>query len=499
MKIEARLTRDSFAVGSAHEDHLVLSLSAPESTLSRPSICVVPVVDTSGSMQGDKIAYARQSVAKLIEHLSDKDYVGLVSFSSSARVLIKPRVADTANKQAMRAEVGKLNAAGGTNLADGILQALQAVRDLDLPESTILRVIIFTDGQANEGIATKPDQLLALQAAHKGRVTLSAFGYGDGGGIDQDFLVDFAKQGGGNYAYVKDPDAALAAFGTELGGLLSTYATGITITVAPLAGHQIVEVVSDVDADAADPTGEVVIRLPDLLAQETRNLVLKVQLKEQESALPRSVNLFESTVKYLTLAGNGTTEQHVEDVKAKAKWVKPGDEQKKPDKALDTVVALAQLVRVQLQAEAQAKAGNFAGAQLHVQEMAMNFSSRGLETLNKTAGLIGERLGSSGSYAASSGYLRSLNAGMSRGFGVASYDASAQDALQDLGVVTGNASMVATSASFQEGQDGSPQVMATPAVATSNSSSPPLFPGVIIAPTPEIKSSKPIKARRRGW
>jgi Mg-chelatase subunit ChlD len=493
MKIEARLTRDSFAVGSTHEDHLVISLSAPESTLTRPSICVVPVVDTSGSMQGEKIAYARQSVVKLIEHLSDKDYVGLVSFSSSARVLIKPRVADTSNKQAMRAEVNKLYASGGTNLADGILQALQAVRDLDLPESTILRVIIFTDGQANEGIATKPAELLALQAAHKGRVTLSAFGYGDGGGIDQDFLVDFAKQGGGNYAYVKDPDAALAAFGTELGGLLSTYATGITITVAPLAGHQIVEVVSDVDADAADPTGEVVIRLPDILAQETRNLVLKVQLKEQENALPRAVNLFESKVKYLTLGSGGSTEQHADEVKTKAKWVKSGEEQAKPDKALDAVVALAQLVRAQLQAEAQAKAGNFAGAQVHVQSMAASFSARGHEALNKTAGLIGARLGDSGSYAASSGYLRSLNAGMTRGFGVASYDASAQSDLEGLGVQLSNASMNETSTSFQAGPEDA-QAMAIPAVVTSDSSVPPLFPGVISVP-----AAKPIKARRQGW
>jgi hypothetical protein len=54
MKIDAHLTFDKIRFDLDKEVHLVLSLTAPApEEQARPTLCVVPVIDVSGSMAGD--------------------------------------------------------------------------------------------------------------------------------------------------------------------------------------------------------------------------------------------------------------------------------------------------------------------------------------------------------------------------------------------------------------------------------------------------------------
>ncbi|MDX5194356.1 hypothetical protein IGO00_24620, partial [Salmonella enterica subsp. enterica serovar Weltevreden] len=92
-------------------------------------------------------------------------------------------------------------------------------------------------------------------------------------------LSELAKRGGGNYAFIKNPDEALSAFGKELGGLLSTYAQDIVLDLAPHNGHKIEEVLSDVSVEEKDQ--KVVIKLGDLLSEEERHVVIAMKLSEQ--------------------------------------------------------------------------------------------------------------------------------------------------------------------------------------------------------------------------
>jgi Ca-activated chloride channel family protein len=327
------------------------------------------------------------------------------------------------------------------------------VKNLDLPNGVLLRVIMFTDGQANEGVAQRPADLVKLLEANMERVTVSAFGYGDGGGIDQDFLGNFAAAGKGNYAYIKDPDAALAAFGKELGGLLSTYAMDLVLEVTPLNGHQIAMVISDVDADEADVTGEVTIKVPDILAQETRNIVFEVNLAAQKQALPREVNLFDVKLRYARLGENATRVNENAEAKIKASFVKHGEEGK-PNKALDALVAMAQAVQAQVAAQEAANHGNFNGARVILQAAACSFSARGLDQQAlHTQGLVG-RMADQRTYEKNLGYMTSTRRGMTRGMGVASYDAAAADDLGTLGIATSNCFQASMSESFSEDSSG---------------------------------------------
>jgi Ca-activated chloride channel family protein len=451
MKIDARLTFDKIRHDQDKNAHLVLTLTAPvkEGEEARPNLCVVPVIDVSGSMAGDKLEYAKRSALKLIDHLKPGDICGLIAFESRVHVIIAPTKITNEVKDKLKAEVGKLHVMGGTNFAGGMLKAIELVNNLDLPDGFLQRIIMLTDGQANEGPATKPDAIIRLLGANAGRVTASAFGYGVD--TDQNFLGDFAKNGKGNYAFIRDPDGALAAFGKELGGLASTYATDLAIEVSPLVGHSIERVITDVEAESEDVGGEVNIKISDVLAEEQRHLVFAVKLKEQKQAFPRAVNVFDVKFGYDVIDANGKREHKTGEAKAKVHFVKAGDEDSKANADLDKIVGLHEVIRAQLEAEEQAKKGNFAAAQGVMNAVSNNVRHRGLAAAACAADGIGMRLSDSRNYTANQGYLRSFSGGGTRGMSLSAGDEAAVDELCSYGVQMSNSVQTSTSNAFTGG------------------------------------------------
>ena len=505
MKIDAQLSYTKFPFNKDSDAHLVLNLTAPvkDGEAARPAICIVPVIDVSGSMDGDKLDYAKRSAIKLIEHLKPGDYCGLIAFDSTVRIVVPPQRLTSDAKDRIKAEIGKLRTGGSTNFSGGLLTALEAVDKLDLAEGILQRVVMFTDGQANAGVATKAPDIIKL-LTNAGRATVSAFGYGTD--VDQTFLLDFAKTGKGNYAFIQDPDGALTAFGKELGGLLSTYATNLVIRLDPLAGHEIVQVVSDVEAEQEAIGGNVTVRVSDILGEEARNIVLAVRLKEQKQAFPRPVNIFDLKVEYDIIDATGKKERKTIEAKAKAHFVKEGEEDKTPNATLDDIIALAQVIRAQIQAEEQAKKGNFAEARNVMVGVAGAVRRRGRLAAAGAADGLAARLADERVYGANQGYLRSFQAGGTRGMGGASYEVSAAVDLQNIGVVLSNSTQTHTTSSFSEQQA---QPVPVPAVVPNGMIGTGAIPDPALAglwATPEAPvvepeaPKKPIKqARSSRW
>lgn len=472
MEIQARFPYDKINHAQDTDGHLVLSLIAPsiDWLTQRPKLAVLPVIDLSGSMQGSKLEYAKKSVRKLVDQLTPGDVCGLMAFESNFHPLVKPEPVTPAFKEKLRAAIDNLHIMGGTNYSGGLLGAIETMKSLDLPLSFVQRVIFFTDGQPTEGVTSKEAILkLTTQALGTSATTISFFGYGDvGGGVyngcDQEFLVECSKQAKGNYAYVKDPDAALMAFGKELGGLLSAYATDILITVEPVNGHQITKVVSDVEAEEEDVTGQVEIKLSDLLAEETRNIVLATKFTKQAQAFPRQSTVFNVHLVYSVFSPDGAKEVKSEDIKAKVTFVKPSEAQKEPNKEVDAIVGLAQMIRAQIAAEEQAKKGEYKTAASLLEDMARQLQNRGHERLGGLSRGLSARVGRADLYASSSGYLRSVQSAGTRAYGVSSMDGDAQADLIGANVSVSNSLMDHMVTAFTEPSQ-TVQPVVQPAVA----------------------------------
>ncbi len=445
MEITALFTHDRLAQNTVQTPHLLISIKAPtpDGLEKRPQLCVLPVIDLSGSMGGPKLEYAKQSLLKLVDQLQDGDLVGLIGFESQVHVLFEPKVADGGTKDKLRQAIRGLRARGGTNFAGGMLKAVQVIQDLDLPPTFLKRVIMFTDGEPTEGVVDKK-QILSLLERTRGPLSMSAFGYGGSGvfGCDQEFLTTFAATAQGNYAYVQNPDDALAAFGKELGGLLSTYATDLALVIEPTEGNAIRRVVTDVKHDE-DIVKTVTVPITDILAEETRHFVFETTLGAHR-ALPRELPAFDVKLTFSVLTEMGTKETREVATRARVRFVREADAQKEPHPKVDEVVALHRLIRTQLEAEALAKQGQFKQAQAVMTGFAGEVKTSG--------GSLGIRLGDYATQAAqfmadkhsynhNQGYMRSVASGGTRAYGTSALHHDAAVLLGDCNVSVSNSAM----------------------------------------------------------
>ncbi len=431
MHIETHFTYDKVRFDQENEVHLAVTLKAPKTDWQdkRPAVCIIPVIDISSSMSGEKLEYAKQSVIKLIDHLKPGDFCGVIAFEDAVHVLAPPMEMTQSKKDQLKAKVGELRAQACTNFSGGMIEGLSLGNNGDLPKGLLVRVIMFTDGQANRGVATKREELLPLLKQTLGKVTLSAFGYG--ADADQELLADLAKAGKGNYAFVKNPDDALSAFGKELGGLLSTYAQNLEIEVVPHNGHRLEEVISDVDTEQNG--NNVTIKLPEILGEEERHIVVTFKLSKQAQALPRAMNVADVKITYDLLDEKGVKTKKTEEVKAKITFVKEGDEQKTPTEAVMKIVGIAQVVKIQIEAESYAKRGDFKMAFNALQQGEDHFIPLGMTGHSNVLRGMKSKMADQQAYASNQGYLNSMKSAGTRSVGTSGMDAQVFASLGDMG------------------------------------------------------------------
>jgi Ca-activated chloride channel homolog len=108
---------------------LLLSLARPQAVTLVPKeqATVMLVMDTSGSMNATDVAPSRMIAAEqaatiFLDELPEKFRVGVVAFSGTAQILIRP----TTDRAAVRDSLASLHAEGPTAMGDAIERALEA-------------------------------------------------------------------------------------------------------------------------------------------------------------------------------------------------------------------------------------------------------------------------------------------------------------------------------------------------------------------------------------
>jgi len=161
-------------------------------------VAMAVVLDVSGSMDGEKIQQARNSVLSLVDNMRGDDRIALVTYSDSARV-VQPlaRVDDV--RQRLHMVVPGIGIEGGTNIPAGLQAGADALEAA--PSSYIHRVVLVSDGQDTSGQPLERTALSVRSRADVG-VTLSALGVG--ADYDERFMSRVADAGRGNYEFLRD-------------------------------------------------------------------------------------------------------------------------------------------------------------------------------------------------------------------------------------------------------------------------------------------------------
>jgi Ca-activated chloride channel family protein len=136
--------------------------------VKKPGV-VVLVLDTSGSMQGEKIEQAKQGALGFLDTISVQNHVGLVTFS--ARVNRTVSIGPVQQNRFDLADVVEASQAnGGTALYDAVKAAV-TMADTYQPNLEAIRgVIVLSDGANTEGM-TKLSDLFELRTANEQRLT----------------------------------------------------------------------------------------------------------------------------------------------------------------------------------------------------------------------------------------------------------------------------------------------------------------------------------------
>jgi Ca-activated chloride channel family protein len=421
MELKGKLAKNSYVYDRNNETHLLVELKAPKVNWKeeRAPICVVPVLDVSGSMGGQKIDYVRKACRKLMDHLAPGDFAGLVAFETYVHPIAEPREITQEQKEILKKKIGNLNVGSTTNMSGGLFQALEWINNLDISEKFVLRVILFTDGHANRGITGR--NLLEAAIKQKGKASISTFGFGTD--CDQELLADIANKCGGNYAFIDSPDQAMSAFARELGGLMSTYGQNINVRIEPDKNNKVLEVLNDEDVE--DDGNITTIKLQDILGEESKYIVAKVRLNEVDKPLPRKVNAFKVSVSYTDKEGS---KKDLKDMPIKVKFCKPGDEPAEEDaevvKHRDRLMA----AQAQDQAEAFARLGDYEAARGVMIQCCSNISDSGIK---KIAEDMSSNYTDAGTYSSSAGTTKAVRQSLKRGR-VMSYSLKDADCIESL-------------------------------------------------------------------
>ena len=192
------------------EDGFFLLLAAPKVEVDETEIVakdVLFVLDTSGSMKGEKIVQAKKALKFVLESLHDEDRFNVVAFSTGVQSYAS-RPVPTSIRTDMLHFVDRLSATGGTDINRALLEALDSA---DAERPTVL--IFLTDGLATEGVV-ETDRILSNVAGAAGpNVRLFAFGVGDD--VNTLLLDRLAQDHRGASAYVRpdmDIEEEISAF-----------------------------------------------------------------------------------------------------------------------------------------------------------------------------------------------------------------------------------------------------------------------------------------------
>ncbi len=159
------------------------------------------VLDRSGSMTGEKIERAKESVLRFITLMEPGDRAALFSFSDTVEAL-EPL---TDNLDLLRKDVMNIEPGGHTALFDAIARGVESLSSVRGRRA----VIVLTDGIANRG-ALDLDQ--AVEIAAKAYVSVTVIGLGED--VRTTRLEGIAKDTGGTYFYAP-----------QAGGLADIYST----------------------------------------------------------------------------------------------------------------------------------------------------------------------------------------------------------------------------------------------------------------------------------
>ena len=192
------------------QDGFFLLLAAPDVKVNEEEIVVkdiILVLDTSGSMQGEKMDQAKEAARYVLDHLNPLDRFAIVSFATTTRSF-SPSLEPAAQADKGKDFLDRLEAMGSTDINRAMIEAVGLAEEV---RPTTL--IFLTDGLPTEGVTVTGAILDNVAREAPDNVRIFSFGVGDD--VDTDLLDQISLDHGGASTYVRpgeEIDEEVSAF-----------------------------------------------------------------------------------------------------------------------------------------------------------------------------------------------------------------------------------------------------------------------------------------------
>jgi hypothetical protein len=190
------------------------------------------IIDTSGSMEGERIDAVKRAVVAAIGLLSEADAFFVVQFANYGRVVVPTTMATERAKAAASAAVASLVAQGGTAMSQGLAAARALFANTP---GAIAECVFLTDGK-NE--TERPQDVAAELRRCTGLFSCDCWGVGTDWQVGE--VQDIARGLLGKASLIPEPAGIEAAFETAVGKAQSKSVTDVRVRVWTPVGADVV-------------------------------------------------------------------------------------------------------------------------------------------------------------------------------------------------------------------------------------------------------------------
>ena len=228
----------------------------PHQVKERPPYHLALVIDRSSSMSGEPLEEARRCAGYIVDQLKPADRAALVQFDNHVEVLAPAR--PVGDRKTLHAALDTIDAGGMTNLHGGWEAGARELADL-VRQAGLSRVILLSDGNANEGLCDARE--IAAQCGRLADQGVTTSTYGLGRDFNEDLMVAMAKAGQGNHYYGETARDLFEPFAEEFDLLANLHARQLRLSLGTAEG---VKGTLLNDYVVEERRGFPLVRLPDL-------------------------------------------------------------------------------------------------------------------------------------------------------------------------------------------------------------------------------------------
>ncbi|HTJ84765.1 MAG TPA: VWA domain-containing protein [Polyangiaceae bacterium] len=296
VSIDGRVGNATALAGSPDDTFLMLQLEGDaKAGGAAPNVALSLVIDKSGSMRGTRLQNAVAAAVSAVDRLREGDSVSIVAFDTRVETVVPITTVTTSNRGSVIAAIRNIQLGGDTCVSCGIEEGLNELRRAPgSAQGTVMRMLVLSDGDANNGIRDVAGFRNLAQRAQSQGVSITTIG------VDLEYnekiLAAIAAGSNGRHYFVESDRDLPRVFESEAATLTDSVASNAVAEIDLAPGVELVQVF---DRSFGRSGSKISVPLGSFSKGEQKTVLVKVRVPRGE---PGDVTLASVRLSYRDLA-----------------------------------------------------------------------------------------------------------------------------------------------------------------------------------------------------